>query len=229
MYKSRPAWVFGVLLLAALGLLGSMPLTWFSVDAGRVTGFQFARGNPALFAVPAAGVMLLIAAWVRSPHIRLAAIVAGAAMPAYLTLNVTQSLAVHGGLATWLILVGAAVMGFGMAPHRRLWRAVGGTAVLVGFFAPWTADSAWHDVHQLPPGIVRDLLWDLLGAGCAGVIAAMLPRGGKLAAAAAGTVFATVAIVVGLALAHIFGAGAWVALAASAAALFVGLVGRARA
>jgi hypothetical protein len=231
MHKIRPAWVFGVLLFTGLVLGGSMLLAWVDVETLRVTGLQIARNdNPWLFLVPAAGALLAVLAGTRSPHIRLAALVAGAVAPGYMVFNMARSMAIHAGLDTWLILGGAGLMLFGAGQGRRLWRAVGGIAVLVGFFAPWTGDtSTWHVlIRQRPTHLAERLLWDILFAGGAGVVAAVLPNGGRLAATAGGAIYGTALFLLGTMMWQVFGVGAWLALGASVVALVVGALTRAR-
>jgi hypothetical protein len=72
------------------------------------------------------------------------------------------------------------------------------------------------------------MLWDVMCAGIAGVITAILPRGGKLCAIAGGTIFGVAFLLIGSMMAMVFGIGAWVALGASAVAIVAGvLAGRA--
>lgn len=229
MYKNRPAWVSGVLLFSGLALLGSMLMRWVDTGTLQATGLEIARNtNHWLFLIPAAGALLVLLTVTRSPHIQLAAIVAGAVTPGYMAFNMAHAFAIHAGLDTWLILGGAGLMILGAGPGGRLWRAVGGIAVLVGFFAPWTGDaSTWHVlIRQRPTYLAERMLWDILLAGGVGVVAAFLPSGGKLAGMASGTILGTALFLIATVLAHVFGFGAWLALGASVIALVVGVLAR---
>ena len=227
--QKLPGWVFGVLSVVGIVLVGSMFLRWLDVGAVQVSGFRMAwHDSHWMFLVPAAGALLVGAAALRSPRTRLAALFAGLVVSGYVVLVLGHSV-VSSDLATWLILGGAAAMIAGVAPGRAVLRALGGIAVLVGFFAPWSELSRWHVLTQphLPLFIVN-LQWGILLAGLAGVVSAFFRAGGKLAAIAGASIYGNILYVLYVLAAAVFGVGAWVAFGASTAALAIAVFVRQR-
>jgi hypothetical protein len=224
--KSLPAWAFGVLSVVGVILAASMLLNW--IDLGgefSVRGLSLAwDGNHWLFLVPIAGVALVAAASKRSEFTRLAALFAGVVVAGDVVLDVTTSV-VHSGLDTWMILGGATAMIAGASAQRTTWRAVGGIAVLVGFFAPWADFSMFRVLTSDfggDLGFVR-LLWLVPVGGVLGLISAGNKTNGKLAAGAGVLVFGALLGTVATVAYSVFGLGAWAALGASAVALVIAI------
>jgi len=136
---------------------------------------------------------------------------------------------IHSGLDTWLILGGAGVMLAGAGKERASLRALGGAAVLVGFFAPW-ADASMFKVltSGYVEGFTIRVLWLVPIAGVTGLVsAASKLTGGKLAAASGVAVYGAFLFVIGSVALYVFGIGAWIALGASTVALVIGVLARA--
>jgi hypothetical protein len=225
--KTLPQWAFGVLSVIGVVLVGSMLLNWIDLG-GQFTarGLSLAwNDNHWLFLVPLAGAVLIAAAATKSPYTRLAALAAGFVVTGYVLFNVSRSI-VHSGLDTWLILGGAGIMLAATPRDRAVWRAIGGIAVLAGFFAPWVDYSMWKtltsDVHV--SGISGNILWLIPLAGITGIFASFAKQGPTLAAAAGITIYGTFLLVIGLVAYLVFGIGAWAAIGASACALLIGVV-----
>lgn len=228
--KNLPSWALGVLSVVGLVLIGSMALTW--VDFGglfSVRGYRLAiDDNHWLLLVPAAGLVLTLAATTRSPHARLAAIFAGLVVAGYVLFGLARSI-IHSGLDTWLMLGGAGVMLAG-AKDRASLRALGGAAVLAGFFAPWADISMFHTVrHVYDDGFSFNVLWLVPIGGVLGILGAGSAKGAKLALAGGAMVYGAFLLVLGVSAWMIFGLGAWLALGASSVALVIGVLARAPA
>ena len=226
--KNLPAWAFGVLSVVGVVLIGSMALTW--IDFGglfTVRGYRLAIDeNHWLLLVPIAGLVLTLAAASRSPHTRIAAIFAGMVVAGYVLLGMARSI-IDADLDTWLMLGGAGLMLAGVK-DRASYRALGGIAVVVGFFAPWADLSMFSTLRSgYVGGLVFDSLWLVPIAGLVGVISAgNKANGAKLALAAGITVYGSFLLVIGATALLVFGLGAWVALGASSVALVVGVLAR---
>jgi hypothetical protein len=227
--KNLPSWAFGVLSVVGAVLIGSMALTW--IDFGglfSVRGYRLALDdNRWLLVVPIAGAVLTLAAALRSPHTRLAAIAAGLAVAGYVMFSLARSI-IHSGLDTWLMLGGAGLILAGAKDSRAL-RMLGGAAVLAGFFAPWAEFSMFYSLRKgySGSGITGDVLWLVPVGGVLGVLSAV--KGSKLAFAAGAMVYGSFLLVIGVAAWLVFGLGAWIALAASTVALVIGVLARAPA
>lgn len=228
MQKSLPKWAFGVLGVVGVILVGSMILNW--VDLGgpfTVRGYSIAlHDNHWLLLVPVAGGLLVGAAATRSEHTRLAAIFAGVVVTGYVLFGLTRGI-LTAGLETWLMLGGAGAMLAG-AKDRTWLRAVGGIAVIAGFFAPWAdltlAGALWRGYVG---GLAFKALWLVPVAGVLGVISAgNRTSGAKLAAGAGIMVYGTFLLAIGATAMLVFGLGAWAALGASTVALAIGVLAR---
>ncbi|HEY5921506.1 MAG TPA: hypothetical protein VIV11_07535 [Kofleriaceae bacterium] len=226
--KNLPSWAFGVLSVLGVVLIGSMALTW--IDFGglfSVRGYRLALDqNPWLLLVPIAGLVLTLAASTRSPHARLAAIFAGIAVAGYVLFGLARSI-IHSGVDTWLMLGGAALMLAG-AKDRAMVRALGGAAVLAGFFAPWADFSMFFTLRKVYDGeLTFNVLWLVPIGGVLGLLSAgNAAQGRKLALAGGAMVYGAFLLVIGVSAWLIFGLGAWLALAASSAALVIGVLAR---
>lgn len=229
--KNLPGWAFGLLAVLGVVLVGSMALTW--IDFGgmfSVRGYRLALDdNHWLWLVPAAGLVLTLAASTRSPHARLAALAAGLAVAGYVLLGLARSI-IHSGLDTWLMLGGAGLMLAG-AKQSPFVRALGGAAVLAGFFAPWADFSMFHSLRLVGGGeLTIDVLWLVPVGGVLGLLGAgNAAKGGKLAYAGGALVYGSFLLVIGLSAWLIFGLGAWLALGASSVALVIAVLARAPA
>lgn len=226
--KTLSAWTYRVLAIAGAILVGSMLLNWIDLgDELRATGLEIARAdNRWMFLVPIAGAVLLVAAATRSAHTRLAALFAGVVVSGYVLFNVSRSM-IQSGLDTWLILGGAGALLAGAAKERAIWRAVGGVAVLAGFFAPWQDLSMFGALRALDGDVaVMRTLWLVPVAGVAGLASAANLGGGKLAAASGIAIYGALLAVIGAIAWEVFGLGAWAALGASTVALAIGVLAR---
>ena len=225
MQKTLPQWAFSILAFAGAVLIGSMLLNWISLGNWTVSGFRIAwEQNHWLFLVPLAGAALLVTAATRSEHTRLAALAAGVLVTGYTLFQVGQSI-LHSGIDTWLILGGAGAMLAGAPRDRREWRAIGGVAVLAGFFAPWLDYSmfeALRSTHTDGAGV----LWLIPLAGIAGLVATVHEQGAKLTAIAGIAIYGAFVLVIGRVAYAIFGWGAWAALGAGTLALVIAVVAR---
>jgi hypothetical protein len=224
--KTLPHWAFYVLAFAGTVLIGSMLLSWISLVGWEMSGLRVAwEEDHWLFFVPLAGAALLVTAATKSKYTRLAALFAGLVVTGYTLLDVAQSI-FDSGLDTWLILGGAGAMLVGASRDRRAWRAIGGIAVLAGFFAPWDNHSLCKVLTSGYAGFAT-ALWLVPLAGVAGLVATVHERAAKLAAIAGIAIYgAFVFVIVRLAYA-VFGWGAWAALGASTVALVIGVLARA--
>lgn len=206
-----------------------MLLTW--IDLGgefQMRGLGLAwEANHWLFLVPIAGAVLVATAATKSDHTRLAAIFAGITITGYVLFDVARGM-LHSGLDTWLMLGGAGAMLAGISKERAALRAIGGLAVLVGFFAPW-ADFSLFAV--LRSGLADDwtfkVMWLVPVGGLLGLASlAAGEAGGKLAALAGIAVYGSFLYVIGSVAWQVFGLGAWLALGASTVALIIGVLAR---
>jgi hypothetical protein len=235
MKNKLPAWSFGVLAVAGLVLAGSMILDWVSFGGVfTARGYEIALENKWMWLVPVAGAVLFLAAVTRSEHARLAAIFGGLVVTGYTLFELARSM-INSGLDTWLILGGAGAMLAGASKERVALRALGGLAVLAGFFAPWESYSMFDMLRgEFRAGLriggtISYVLWLIPLAGVAGVLSAgNRATGGRLAAGAGITVYGSILLVVGAAALLVFGLGAWAALGASTVALVVGVLARVR-
>jgi hypothetical protein len=228
--KTLPVWAFGVLSVVGAVLAASMLFHWIDVGGEyQQRGLSLAWDDHWLLLVPIAGCALVAAAATRSEYTRLAAIFAGTVVAGDVLFEVATSM-IHSGLDTWLILGGAGAMLAGAAPRRAMWRALGGIAVLAGFFAPWAYVSMFDmlrsDMGELT-GFTFRVLWLVPLAGITGVISAgNQVTGARLAAGAGIAVYGALLWVIGSAACYVFGLGAWAALGASTIALVVGVLAR---
>jgi len=225
--KNLPSWAYGLLSVVGVVLIGSMALTW--IDFGglmSVRGYRLAIDNRWLLLVPSAGLALTLAASMRSPHTRLAAIFAGVTIAGYVLFGLARSI-IHSGLDTWLMLGGAGLMLAGVK-DRSMLRALGGAAVLVGFFAPWADFSMFYTLRKSHgAGLTFDILWLVPIGGLLGIISAGSDaKGAKLALAGGTLVYGSFLLVLGVSAWLVFGLGAWLALAASTVALVIGVLAR---
>jgi len=225
--KPLPNWALGVLSLVGAVLVGSMLLSWIDVGDYSVRGLSLAwSDNHWLFLVPLAGAALLGTSATRSPHTRVAALFAGIVVTGYVLFNLAHSI-IHSGLDTWLVLGGAGIMLGGVRGDRAMWRAVGGIAVLAGFFAPWVDWSMWKMLKMNISGNgVANSLWFIPIGGVLGIIAAGNKDGGKLAGIGAAMIYGVIVLTIALVAYLVFGLGAWIALGASATALVIGVLAR---
>jgi hypothetical protein len=228
--KTLPTWAFGVLAVMGVVLVGSMLLNWVDIDGQfQISGLTLAwDANHWLFLVPVAGGALVATAASRSEHTRLAAIFAGIAITGYVLFDVARSM-IHSGLDTWLILGGAGAMLAGVSKERSMWRAVGGIAVLAGFFAPWAPVSMWNllTTDFLGADFTVRILWLIPLAGIAAILsAASAVKGAKVAAIAGIAIYGSLLWVIGAVAWAVFGIGAWAALGASTLALVLGVLAR---
>lgn len=227
MQKPLPKWALGVLSLAGVVLVGSMLLSWIDMGDYSVRGLTLAWDeNHWLFLVPLAGAVLAAAAATRSEHTRLAALFAGFVVTGYVLFNLAHSI-IHSGLDTWLVLAGAGIMLGSTRGDRAMWRAVGGVAVLAGFFAPWVDWSMWAMLKlNITGNGVANSLWLIPIGGVLGIIAAGNKDGGKLAGIAGAMIYGVIVLTIALVAYYVFGLGAWTALGASATALVIGVLAR---
>jgi hypothetical protein len=139
----------------------------------------------------------------------------------------------HGGLDLWLMLGGAAIVLAGLPDKNKSLRAIGGLAVLAGFFAPWTSDSTFRGLigdgadFAQAIGIHIKILWLIPVAGVAALASMGMPgaRGRNIAAVAGIAVFGSMLWMIGSVANLVFAWGAWATLGASATALAIGVLG----
>lgn len=230
--KNLPGWAFGLLSVLGVVMIGSLALPW--IDLGgmfSVRGYRLALDdNHWLLVVPVAGLVMTLATSTRSPHARLAALFAGLAVAGYVLFGLARSI-IHSGLDTWLMLAGAGLMLAG-AKQRPLVRALGGAAVLAGFFAPWADFSMFRALRLMhgADGFTINVLWLVPIGGLLGLLAAgNTAKGTKLAYAGGALVYGSFLLVIGLSAWLVFGLGAWLALGASSVALVIAVLARAPA
>lgn len=212
-----------------LVLVGAFFVSWIN---DGTTGWTVARHvEHWLFLVPISGAVLALAAGTRSSVTRLAAIAAGLLVAGDLTFEMLKG-AMHGGLELWLMLGGAAAVLAGVSEKNRSLRAIGGIAVLAGFFAPWTHDSLFRGLigegadFAAAIGINVKVLWLIPIAGIAAIVSAKQtgPRAKKIALVSGIAVFGSMLWMLGSVANLVFAWGAWTTLGASAAALALGVL-----
>jgi hypothetical protein len=221
-------------ILAGVALIAAFFAPWIGVAGESVSGWFIASEVKTwLFVIPLSGALLALAAASGSRYTRLIAVAAGLAVTGDIVVNVLDGV-LHGGADTWLLLGGAGAILAGIADQRRSLRAIGGLAVLLGFFAPWSDSSMFAALTD--DGLGGDLidalgvsfrvLWAIPAAGVLAIGAGFVgkPIGRKLAAGAGIAVYAAFVWAIG-SLANVFLAwGAWTTLVASTLALVLGLL-----
>jgi hypothetical protein len=210
-----------------------MFVNWIDVERDTATGFSLAwNENKWLFLVPIAGALLAVTAGARSEAARFAAIAAGVVITGYTLFYLAKGLAIEGGAPVWLLFGGAGVMLAGASKTGRIWRVLGGAAVLAGFFAPWTQMSMWdfmrsglYDLAVQEAGYIR-LLWLIPLAGVAGIASALSShvKAGRVSLLGGIAVFGAFAGVLGLLANEVLAWGAWSAFGASTLALVIGVL-----
>jgi hypothetical protein len=228
-----PTWATGVLSIAGAVLLASLFVDWVDVKGFEVSGLRIAwEDKHWMFLIPLSGALLLYTAATRSTHARLAAVVAGLVVFGAVVFGLLRG-AVRGGADSWLIFGGAGVVLAGMAPERKLLRAIGGAAVLLGFFAPWARASLFDvltskqlQVFADQLGIAVRVLWLIPLAAAAAVFSSVVaePRGKRLALGAAIVVYGSFLYMFGSAANAVLAWGAWGAFIASAIAFAIGVL-----
>jgi hypothetical protein len=216
-----PSWVMPGLAAAGVVMVVSIFFAWIDVGPLSLSGLQIARmGDHWMWIVPAAGALLAAAAATRSPYTRLAALVAGLAVAGDVVFEIAKSM-LHMPVEGWLILGGAAVILIGVPERRRALRAVGGLAVIAGFFA-----AGGIDATREAPGWIACLLWAIPVAGAVAGVSGVLvaPRARWLALGAGAAVYGVLLVLLVVAAYEVFGLGAWAAFGASAVALAASLL-----
>lgn len=232
MTKQLSGWACSVLCAAGIVLFASMFVPWIDAAGQTANGLSLAwHDNHWLFLVPLAGLALAITAGARSRATRLAAIAAGTVITGYVLFGLARGLAFDGGAQSWLMFGGAGALLAGTTREGRIWRLLGGVAVLAGFFAPWAQISLWDfmrselfDLAVAKAPYMR-LLWLVPLAGIAGVGSALSShvKAGRAALAAGLAVFGAFAGVLGLLANEVLAWGAWAAFGASTIALLLGV------
>lgn len=229
-----PGWANSLLSVLGAVLVGSLLLNWIDINGVvEMSGLRIAwEDKHWLFLVPVAGGALLYCAATRSPHTRLAAVFAGLVVFGAVVFGLLRGM-VNGGADSWLIFGGAAIVLAGLAPERRMLRAVGGAAVLLGFFAPWARFSLFDVLtSQLGRamgdglGISIRILW-LIPLAALGAIASTVlaePIGKRLALGAGIAVFGSFLYMFGSTAYAVLSWGAYAAFGASALALLVAVI-----
>jgi hypothetical protein len=231
--KHLAPWAHGALSVAGVALAISLLLPWVDVGWQSASGLTIAReSKPWLFLVPLSGALLLAASATRSELTRLAAIFAGVVVVGSVMFHFTKGL-LSGGVDSWLVFGGAAAMLAGVSDARRDWRVVGGLAVLVGFFAPWDAHSAWKTLTSEHLALLTEgfgvtvrVLWLIPVAGVLAIGSGVSPhpRAGRAALIAGLLVLGSIGWMLASLANAILGIGAWAALGASATALVLGVL-----
>ena len=222
-------WATSLLTLVGVVLVGAFFLAWIT-DGTSGLGLAW-DGERWLFLVPLAGLALAATAITGSRYTRLAAIVAGVLVAGDLTFDLLKGL-LHGGPDLWCMLGGAGLVLAGIGEKNKGLRGVGGLAVLVGFFAPWTGESTFRMLISEGAdmaaafGISVRVLWLIPVAGLAAVAStARAGAAGKRVAAIAGVaVYGSLLWMIGSVANLIFAWGAWITLGASATALALGVL-----
>ena len=229
MQTKLATWASQLLTVVGAVLVAAFFLAWIS---DGTSGLSIAWHHEHwLFLVPLSGLALAATANGRSVHTRLAAVAAGALVAGDLMLEMLRGM-LHGGLETWLIFGGAAIVLFaGMAESRRGLRTIGGIAVLAGFFAPWTGDSMFKGLLENSGladafGLSIKVLWLIPLGGAAAIVSGTMtgPRGKWLAAGSGIAVFGSMLWMMGSLANLVFAWGAWATLAGSACALAIGVL-----
>lgn len=221
-------WASSLLVVAGVVLIGAFFLAW--IAGGGPSGWQLAHDERWLFAIPASGLLLALAAGTESKYTRLAALAAGLLVCGDFAYHLLSGV-VHSNLSTWMLLGGAATMLLGIPHHQRALRAVGGAAVLLAFFSPWehrmivTIDISLSDLLSVM-GIAIILVYASMLAAVVAIISAFTTKPwGQTAALIAGFLVFLAYFWMLLAIATLFlGWGAWMTLGASSAALVVAVI-----
>jgi hypothetical protein len=213
-------------------MVASMFVNWVDVEKETHTGLGLAwNASKWLFLVPILGLALAITAAARSEATRLAAIAAGLCVSGYVLFHLGDGM-LKGGWETWLMFGGAGAMIAGTKKQYRAWRAIGGVAVLAGFFAPWADHSMWDFMRSVwwdaiveKAPFVR-VFWLVPVAGLAGLGSALSShdKSGRVSLIAGLAVFGAFAYAIGALANMIFAWGAWAAFGASTFALVVGVL-----
>ncbi len=219
-------WASSLLVVAGAVMVGAFFLSWIrDWGDGGVSGWQLAHDKHWLYAIPASGLLLALAAGTHASYTRLLALVAGLLVAGDFAYHLLRDM-IHSDLTTYLLLGGAGVMIAGIDPARRALRAIGGIAVLLAWFAPWQRGAAisftidFADVFSLL-GVAMILVYGSMLAAVVAIVSAFTDKPwGKTAALLAGvSVFAAYFWLL-LTVANLFlGWGAWMTLGASGAAL----------
>lgn len=225
--KTLPGWTFVVFAVLGAALIGSMALTWAGEDPFAVSGYVLAtQFSKWLLLVPISGVCLLLLALTKSPHVRLAALAAGVVTVGYLLFVIALSM-MHGGADLYMIIGGATALVIARKPQRAPLRALAGLVIIVGFFAPWTARSAFRFLIQEHTGLELfiHVFWLILVGGILGVASAFAKqKATTLAVTGAVLVFAAFATVLAIAVIFVLHFGSWIALGAGVLSMIVALV-----
>jgi hypothetical protein len=222
-------------MLVAVGcaLVAAFFLSWTADwGGGGTSGWQIAHEHRWLYAIPLGGLLLALVAGSRASYTRHVAFAVGALVVGDFAYHLLRGI-VQSNLETWLLLGGGATMLVGMAPERRVLRAIGGVAVLLGLFAPWQSHDGWYvslsfDLVDLVSmlGVAIILIYVTAIAAVVAIASSFTERPwGRTAAMVAGlAVFVTYFWLL-LAVAKLFlGWGAWITLGGSAFALVLSLV-----
>ncbi len=228
MQTKLAGWASRILTVVGVALVGAFFASW--VRDGT-TGLSIAwHADRWMFLVPASGLALAAASSRNSRYTRLASVAAGLVVAGDLLFDMMRGV-LHGGVETWLVFGGAALVLAGVAESRRGLRAVGGIAVLAGFFAPWTSDSLFQALRHSDDlasafGITLSVLWLIPIAGATAIASSMMsgPRGRGVAAISGLAVFGSMVWMLGSVANLVFAWGAWTTLAASACALALGVL-----
>jgi len=224
------SWASTLLVVSGVVLVAAFFLAW--IAGGGPSGWQLAHDERWLYAIPASGLLLALAAGTESKYTRLAALAAGLLVCGDFAYHLLRGV-IHSNLSTWMLLGGAATMLCGISPARRALRAVGGIAVLLAFFQPWehhtairlTLDLSLSDLMSVM-GIAIILVYASMLAAVVAIISAFTTKPwGKTAALAGGFLVFLAYFWMLLAIATLFlGWGAWMTLGASSFALVVAVV-----
>lgn len=225
MQQKLAPWATHLLTVVGAVMFGAFFLAWV-VDGTSGLGLAW-DGERWLFLAPVAGVALTAAAASGASYTRLAAVVAGVVVAGDVGYELMKGV-FHGGLDLWLMLGGAIVVLAGASEKNKGLRAVGGIAVLAGFFAPWTESTfslLTGDAAEFARmmGISVRVLWLIPLAGV-GAIASSAVGGKKLAIASGLAVFGALMWMIGSIANMVLAWGAWMTLGASAIALVIGVL-----
>ena len=221
MRRPLPPWATSMLVVPGIVMVAAIFFAWIDAGPLSLSGLQLARmGDRWMWAVPAAGALLAITAATRSTYTRWAALAAGLVVAGDVVFELAKGI-LHMDWEGWMVLGGAAIVLIGAPVERRALRAIGGVAVLVGFFAGGGAGAAGE-----APTWITVLMWTIAGAGAVGAASAAIatPSGSKLAIAAGASIYAVLVVLLVYVAYEVFGIGAWGAFGASAVALGVSLL-----
>jgi hypothetical protein len=228
MNKKLAGWATSLLALVGVVLVCAFFVAWIT---DGTTGLSIAwHEEHWLFLVPVSGALLAATAGAKSVHTRLCAIGAGLLVAGDLMFEMLRGM-LHGGLDLWLMLGGAAIVLAGISDKNKSLRAIGGLAVLAGFFAPWTSESTFRGLldgadFAAALGINIKILWLIPVAGIAALASAGIAgtRGRNIAAVSGIAVFGSMLWMIGSVANLVFAWGAWATLGASATALALGVL-----